>query len=592
MERFFKRNSNTVESSLSINQPIQPAPHKQVIVEEVEVNIENIPSNPILRPNIMSYPLDIRNQVRRAYLLKGPCQSRHHKFPQRVDGTRKQRFITSWFDEFNRNFLELLKVLASCNEEINKTVLKNAPDNLKLTSPDIQKDIIDVAAIETTKAIITDLRDDLFSILQMGVVIRYVNGSECVIERFIGLVHVYNTSAASLKKGIESLLSTYGLSISSLRGQGYDGASICEENSSAYYIHCFAHQLQLTLVAVAKKHSSIGSFFNTVTHLVNVIGGSCKRRDMLQEKQLEKVFKGTAKGEIKTGQGLNQETALKRSGDTHWSSHYGTLINLIYLFPSIIDVLVYIGENGNDDPQRAEAIDLLDIMNRFEFVFVLHLMKKILGITHELSQVLQRRDQDIVNAMNLVKVSKCHLQVIRENGWESLLLEFQELNNRFDEVNTNLLLCMACLDPKDSFSAFNTSKLIQLVKFYPCEFSPVALIELESQLENFVFDMRMDKKFSEVSGIRGLVEKMIITKKHIVFPLVYLLIKLSLILPVATATMERAFSAMNIIKSSLRNRMGDELLNNCLVTYIERDVFASIDNEVIMDRFQSMKNRR
>ncbi|XP_057997282.1 uncharacterized protein LOC110644107 [Hevea brasiliensis] len=313
---------------------------------------------------------------------------------------------------------------------------------------------------------------------------------------------------------------------------------------------------------------------------------------MLQEKQLEKVFKGTAKGEIKTGQGLNQETALKRSGDTHWSSHYGTLINLIYLFPSIIDVLVYIGENGNDDPQRAEAIDLLDIMNRFEFVFVLHLMKKILGITHELSQVLQRRDQDIVNAMNLVKVSKCHLQVIRENGWESLLLEFQELNNRFDEVNTNLLLCMACLDPKDSFSAFNTSKLIQLVKFYPCEFSPVALIELESQLENFVFDMRMDKKFSEVSGIRGLVEKMIITKKHIVFPLVYLLIKLSLILPVATATMERAFSAMNIIKSSLRNRMGDELLNNCLVTYIERDVFASIDNEVIMDRFQSMKNRR
>ncbi|XP_057989368.1 uncharacterized protein LOC131169188 [Hevea brasiliensis] len=261
---------------------------------------------------------------------------------------------------------------------------------------------------------------------------------------------------------------------------------------------------------------------------------------------------------------------------------------------------------------------MLDIMNRFEFVFVLHLMKKILGITHELSQVLQRKDQDIVNAMNLVKVSKCRLQVIRENGWESLLLEvlefcgkyditvsdmedvyvargrsrrrseemtnlhhyrvelfysvidmqFQELNNRFDEVNTNLLLCMACLDPKNSFSAFDTSKLIQLAKFYPCEFSLVALIELESQLENFVFDMRMDKKFSKVSEIGDLAEKMIVTKKHIVFPLVYLLIKLSLILPVATATVERVFSAKYIIKSLLRNRMGDELLNDYLVTYI------------------------
>ncbi|KAJ9159711.1 hypothetical protein P3X46_025190 [Hevea brasiliensis] len=337
-------------------------------------------------------------------------------------------------DEFENSlnqgtFLELLKVLALCNEEINNVVLKNAPDNLKLTFPNIQRDIINAAAIETTKAIIINLRDDLFSILvdecrdvsvkkQMGVVIRYVNGFGCVVERFISLAHVQNISAASLKKGIESLLSTYGLSASSLRGQGYDGASnmrgefkglkslILKENSNAYYIHYFAHQLQLTLVPVAKKHSSISSFFNTVTHLVNVIRGSCK----------SKVLEGIAKGEIKIKQGLNQEMALKRPRDTRWSSHYGTLINLMHLFPFIIDVLKYIGENGSDDPQMAEAIDLPDIMNRFEFVFVLHLMKKILGIIYELSQVLQRKDQGILNAMNLVKVSKYCLQVIRENS--------------------------------------------------------------------------------------------------------------------------------------------------------------------------------
>ncbi|XP_057990626.1 uncharacterized protein LOC131173002 [Hevea brasiliensis] len=90
-----------LESSSSINQPIQPAPPKQVIVEEVEVNIENIPSDPGLRPNIMSYPPNIRNQVYRACLLKGPCQPRHHKYPQKVDETQKWRFIASWFDEFS-----------------------------------------------------------------------------------------------------------------------------------------------------------------------------------------------------------------------------------------------------------------------------------------------------------------------------------------------------------------------------------------------------------------------------------------------------------------------------------------------------------
>ena len=45
----------------------------------------------------------------------------------------------------------------------------------------------------------------------------------------------------------------------------------------------------------------------------------------------------------------------------------------------------------------------------FEFVFALHLMKNILGITNELSIALpkkKKKNQDRVNAMDLVKVSK------------------------------------------------------------------------------------------------------------------------------------------------------------------------------------------
>jgi hypothetical protein len=42
---------------------------------------------------------------------------------------------------------------------------------------------------------------------------------------------------------------------------------------------------------------------------------------------------------------------------------------------------------------------------------------------------------------------------------------------------------------------------------------------------------------------------------------------------VATASVERAFSTMNFVKNRLRNRMNDSLLDDCLVTFIERDVF-------------------
>ena len=66
---------------------------------------------------------------------------------------------------------------------------------------------------------------------------------------------------------------------------------------------------------------------------------------------------------------------------------------------------------------------------------------------------------------------------------------------------------------------------------------------------------------------------------------------LALILLVATVTVERAFSTMNIIKNRLHNKIGDQWMNDCLVTYIEKDIFKAIKCEEIMQWFQNMKNR-
>ena len=49
---------------------------------------------------------------------------------------------------------------------------------------------------------------------------------------------------------------------------------------------------------------------------------------------------------------------------------------------------------------------------------------------------------------------------------------------------------------------------------------------------------------------------------------------------------------MNIVKSKLRNHMGDQWMNDCLVTFIESDIFDTISNDVIMKRFQNMSKRR
>jgi hypothetical protein len=60
---------------------------------------------------------------------------------------------------------------------------------------------------------------------------------------------------------------------------------------------------------------------------------------------------------------------------------------------------------------------------------------------------------------------------------------------------------------------------------------------------------------------------------HIVFPLVYRIIELALLLPMATTTVERAFSTMKVIKTKLRNKMTDGGLNDLMVCYIKTEIY-------------------
>ncbi|KAM3352542.1 hypothetical protein ACQJBY_024025 [Aegilops geniculata] len=167
-----------------------------------------------------------------------------------------------------------------------------------------------------------------------------------------------------------------------------------------------------------------------------------------------------------------------------------------------------------------------------------------------------------------------------------------ELDDRFSGSSTTLLLGMACLDPSDSFSNFDKDKVLAMARLYPDDFESESKIEdLSVQLDNFLENVRDDTRLSNLKGVSDLCRKLVETKKYTSFPLVFLLVKLALILPVATATVERAFSAMKYIKSDLRNRIGDDFLYHCLITYVETDVFQSISTDAIMHTYQSMHDR-
>ncbi|XP_057724053.1 uncharacterized protein LOC130940013 [Arachis stenosperma] len=557
----------------------------------------------------------------------------------------------------------MLKFLGSYNERVKKNVLENAPKNAKYTSNDVQKEILHILATKVRNSIREEIGDAKFCIIvdegrdeskkeQMAIVLRFVTLDGFVKEIFFYLVHVTDTCATTLKKELISVLSHYNLQVENIRGQGYDGASnirgewnglqalFLKDSPQAYYVHCFAHKLQLALVAASREVLQIHEFFTQLNSIVTIVSASSKRHDQLQEAQSIENANLVAQNELETYKGVNQISTLQRAGDTRWSSHFNSICSLVKMFTATNIVLNNIIEDGTTYAQRGEAYGVSKILLSFEFVFTLHLMKEIMGITNVLCQALQQQSQDILNAMHIISTSKLLLQQLRDGGWCNFLAnvkdfcekheievpnmsaqyvfgrgrsrqpsvtvehhyridvflatidsQIQELNSRFNEQTIELLTLSCALDPKDNFKSFNIEEISKLAeKFYPLDFPSNELNILKSQLQHYQHDIPIHLK--GIGTLFELCNKLQETGKSRTYHMVDKLIHLVLTLPVSTATTEKAFSAMKIVKTRLRSKMADEFLANNLVIYIEKELAAIFDTNSIIDDFENRKKRR
>ena len=63
------------------------------------------------------------------------------------------------------------------------------------------------------------------------------------------------------------------------------------------------------------------------------------------------------------------------------------------------------------------------------------------------------------------------------------------------------------------------------------------------------------------------------------------LLRLVVTLPVSTATAERSFSVMKLVKTRLRTKLGDDFLRHCVIIHIERELAEKISIEEVIDTF-------
>ncbi|XP_016549346.1 uncharacterized protein LOC107849232 [Capsicum annuum] len=237
--------------------------------------------------------------------------------------------------------------------------------------------------------------------------------------------------------------------------------------------------------------------------------------------------------------------------------------------------------------ERAKAMGHHEVCRTFEVAFILHLMGDVLAIINELNKYLQKKEQDVTNAMLLVEVAKRRLQVLRDDEWNSLIdnvslfcdkhdilipnfedlyvsslrsrrrladyivlhhyrievfcniidWQLQKLNDRFGEVITDLLHEIASSNSVNLFSIFDIKKIMRITELYPDDFDEFNMGILENQLVSYIVDARdVYERFYDLNGLCDLSKRLVQTKKHSNYLLIFFLVKLVLLLPVATTS--------------------------------------------------------
>ncbi|KAH9717474.1 TTF-type domain-containing protein [Citrus sinensis] len=451
------------------------------------------------------------------YISMGPYQPKLEEFPPSFDGQQFRRFQYTWYAQFpwleyskeinlfrswkrinNGEGCSFLHHEGGLNSHHTKALLKWG--GLKNPSQYIDRDLNNYRFLWTRPCSIT-----IHNLFRVGIYFCWLRqpSDRFVRERFFEVVNVKETSASTLKKEICIVLTHYNLLVEDLRGQRFDGASnmrctwnglqalFREDCPYTYYVHFFAHRLQLALVKVSKDH----------------------HYELKSIREAE-IIDLIASGELKLVHELIKFI------------HYNNmeqLVGALILLRSYLEKMIC---NGSNNDIRGEAKGVYDAMSTFKFVFILHLMNKVLGISDLLCQALQMKSQDILNAIHLISngwytfiksvisfFESHHIDASRMNDHHmkgtmhfyqqkdyvtvehyyridlfNAVIYFQliELNNRFTDQTMELLTLSSALNPVNSFKSFNVDDICNLVeRFYPCDFTQFEILALRRQLECF-----------------------------------------------------------------------------------------------------------
>ncbi|XP_060881095.1 uncharacterized protein LOC132952716 [Metopolophium dirhodum] len=95
-----------------------------------------------------------------------------------------------------------------------------------------------------------------------------------------------------------------------------------------------------------------------------------------------------------------------------------------------------------------------------------------------------------------------------------------------------------------------------------------------------------------IKDAKQLIKYIIENNLQEIYPNVYITVRIMLTIPVSTASAERSFSKLKIIKNYLRNTMTQERLSALAVLSIETKIANNLNYEDILKTFSEAKSRK
>lgn len=135
-------------------------------------------------------------------------------------------------------------------------------------------------------AVVADETTDVASGFQMTVVFRYILPSGSPVERLWCITNPPDHDAISLAECIKTYLKQVVNKPEKLISQSYDGASVMSGSQSgvqslikneykyAFYVHCYAHQLNLILSQATNQNQEVRIFFSNLSDIANFFSHS------------------------------------------------------------------------------------------------------------------------------------------------------------------------------------------------------------------------------------------------------------------------------------------------------------------------------